>query len=1205
MENKLTNFIKYCLGYVRLTRRHNLLSQQKDSVVLSDQYFSLMGLLNGDADGSLGEVISLEQFYNQDPLDIPKENLPEYKRERAIANKIEYIINKYRNDQFTKQIILSFGYFEIEILKEDELITEEENGDEDIIKIKNDINKQEPLFEIAKKEDSDNEPLVERKEQYPLFTLPIKIEKADGKYIIYYSDPDIQVSVSLLEGLLEENLYYALVEDIGKLEIEGKLSMPFLNNEILVEIWHKVKTQLKLKNVIFNEESFNLDEVRISIGPKTNYFLAEDLQKLTEIPSDEISDSSLTSWVENIDLNTDSGIPKENDLFFPFNYDKYKLQVLSVINNKAAIVQGPPGTGKSETIANLLCHLAATGNKVLFVSQKAQALKVVKDKLKKLDIKYLYGYIPNPLSTQLTEQDEIDGIAPQLAALSSYIQNMTYRVNSYYSTIEEKNDGSKTSIDASVQRKHDYINKLNGFINTEREVFALHAKFKELEMYSFEIENFDKFKNNFNKDSYKKLLDLKNKIKNLGETINAYEPAKEKLNFDQKLSSLNLLENSYIFELAVIKNDVSKTGYDRNSSLFRKISNSLRNMRLSSHRSTLPREIINIIDDILNKDLSRNEMIIELNNLYLYLNHFDCQNKLKSTLIEFEALIRQCGLNLDVLDQIYNLVENKRIEISEIVEKIADYNITKLKLYEYLNNDDNSNSITSKLRDADDKRRENIKKYIQNIIDKNIINYWKQGVKIKQIIQKLGKAFGHSKRAFKTFDNLRRDPSNFNTILDIIPIWVMELDDASRIIPLQSAMFDYVILDEASQCNIAYTLPSMFRAKKALFVGDSEQMRDNTVMFTSNRAFEDLARRYNILEDLQIKPADTAVQSVLEIAKLRGFTPIPLRYHYRSPNELIGFSNKYFYKPKGLQLIALNNNYLTYEDTNRIMLIHKIDSDLSEEISDKINVAEAKAILAFFKKIKKKEIYKDKSIGILTFFNPQATYLRELFEKEGYNEDKDNYRISIVEGIQGDEKDIIIYSFVIRDISQKNKYTPLTGEGGDLRGEINRGRVNVAFSRARMQVHCFISMDIGDIPDKIWIKRYLKYVEENGEVNFYSTKLKFFDSNFEQEFHALIKDEFRKNYIIQNQVESCGFKIDFVITNPKNNTRLAIECDGPTHFKDELDEEYGVYIESDEERQSILESAGWNFYRTKYSDWIDPNYKRDTIVKDIKLLLSK
>src|SRR5437879_4871430 len=99
----------------------------------------------------------------------------------------------------------------------------------------------------------------------------------------------------------------------------------------------------------------------------------------------------------------------------------------------------------------------------------------------------------------------------------------------------------------------------------------------------------------------------------------------------------------------------------------------------------------------------------------------------------------------------------------------------------------------------------------------------------------------------------------------------MELDDASRIVPLEAALFDYVILDEASQCNIAYTLPSMFRSKKAIFVGDSEQMRDNTIAFKSNRSFDELAHRCGVPEDLQIKSSGSSGQSVLDIAGLRAF----------------------------------------------------------------------------------------------------------------------------------------------------------------------------------------------------------------------------------------------------------------------------------------------------------------------------------------------
>ncbi|UYV11505.1 MAG: AAA domain-containing protein [Phycisphaera sp.] len=41
------------------------------------------------------------------------------------------------------------------------------------------------------------------------------------------------------------------------------------------------------------------------------------------------------------------------------------------------LVQGPPGTGKSHTIANLICHLLATGQRVLVTAQTPRALQVL------------------------------------------------------------------------------------------------------------------------------------------------------------------------------------------------------------------------------------------------------------------------------------------------------------------------------------------------------------------------------------------------------------------------------------------------------------------------------------------------------------------------------------------------------------------------------------------------------------------------------------------------------------------------------------------------------------------------------------------------------------------------------------------------------------------------------------------------------------
>ncbi|MGE5290737.1 MAG: AAA domain-containing protein [Micromonosporaceae bacterium] len=49
--------------------------------------------------------------------------------------------------------------------------------------------------------------------------------------------------------------------------------------------------------------------------------------------------------------------------------------------DNGVVVQGPPGTGKTHTIANLVSALLAQGQRVLVTSQKAQALRVLRDKL--------------------------------------------------------------------------------------------------------------------------------------------------------------------------------------------------------------------------------------------------------------------------------------------------------------------------------------------------------------------------------------------------------------------------------------------------------------------------------------------------------------------------------------------------------------------------------------------------------------------------------------------------------------------------------------------------------------------------------------------------------------------------------------------------------------------------------------------------------
>ena len=70
------------------------------------------------------------------------------------------------------------------------------------------------------------------------------------------------------------------------------------------------------------------------------------------------------------------------DPLFPLPANPEQMRIMERLRvNNGVVVQGPPGTGKTHTIANLVSALLAQGQRVLVTSQKAQALRVLRDKL--------------------------------------------------------------------------------------------------------------------------------------------------------------------------------------------------------------------------------------------------------------------------------------------------------------------------------------------------------------------------------------------------------------------------------------------------------------------------------------------------------------------------------------------------------------------------------------------------------------------------------------------------------------------------------------------------------------------------------------------------------------------------------------------------------------------------------------------------------
>ena len=95
-----------------------------------------------------------------------------------------------------------------------------------------------------------------------------------------------------------------------------------------------------------------------------------------------LSPASWPSPMESRRLMAAAPRPEDDELYFPKPYNAEQLDVLRRLAvSDGVVVVGPPGTGKSHTIANLVSHLLAHGQRVLVTSHTSRALEVLLDKL--------------------------------------------------------------------------------------------------------------------------------------------------------------------------------------------------------------------------------------------------------------------------------------------------------------------------------------------------------------------------------------------------------------------------------------------------------------------------------------------------------------------------------------------------------------------------------------------------------------------------------------------------------------------------------------------------------------------------------------------------------------------------------------------------------------------------------------------------------
>lgn len=268
--------------------------------------------------------------------------------------------------------------------------------------------------------------------------------------------------------------------------------------------------------------------------------------------------------------------------------------------------------------------------------------------------------------------------------------------------------------------------------------------------------------------------------------------------------------------------------------------------------------------------------------------------------------------------------------------------------------------------------------------------------------------------------------------------WAVTSLSAKSKIPFYAGLFDYVIIDESSQCDIASILPLLFRAKKAVIIGDSKQL-SHISQITRHKDLG-LLQKYKVP---QLWSYSQNSLYTLATGKVNVDNIVMLRDHFRSCADIIEFSNKYFYGGS-LRTATRYNGLKTPSGENPgIRWIDVKGETVRPPRGSAYNDKEVITVVAELKRLV--EIGYKGTIGVTTPFRVQAEKIKnylESNEKNIYQELINNHEfiVDTVHKFQGDERDVMIFSTVVSDNSSQATLGFLRSTGNLF---------NVAITRAR------------------------------------------------------------------------------------------------------------------------------------------------------------
>ena len=406
---------------------------------------------------------------------------------------------------------------------------------------------------------------------------------------------------------------------------------------------------------------------------------------------------------------------------------------------------------------------------------------------------------------------------------------------------------------------------------------------------------------------------------------------------------------------------------------------------------------------------------------------------------------------------------------------------------------------------------------------------------------------------------------------DILPICAITSLSVRKRIPFMPGIYDLLIIDEASQCDIPSILPLLYRCKSAVIIGDPKQLSHITGL--TKQQDNNLLNKYEVGHEFSFyaTPLYDYAAAICDPDNI-----IQLKDHHRCHGDIIEFSNKEFYN--GNLRIATNYNRLKSDTKLGVRWVNAQGMTYRPFSGSAYNDAEVKAIVAELKQLVSNG-YRG-SIGVVTPFKAQADKITKVLEGESdlYNTllTVNMFMADTVHKFQGDERDMMFFSTVISN-GAPNSCVNFLKSTGNL--------FNVAITRAKSSLVVVGNQEYCKGCGVSYLEHFVEYVMRQEKVSAPSTDI---DIDHGPEFpeldgyimqsvseweKILYRELYKAGIKTQPQYPIDNYRLDLALFH--NGKCLDIEVDGERYHRSWN----GELCYRDQLRNQRMFELGWDVQR--------------------------